>query len=116
MVGHKKIQECVIYRSVNLTINSHLCEPPSSISCFRDVTLYASVYIFEDILLSCKKGTRSSYWKWLKDHGAHDFISYLILEGEEEGFTIGLVNCNLNIDRINYFNLNYIIQRLSSLK
>ena len=101
---------------MNLTISSPLCEPPSSITCFRDVTLYASVYIFEDILLSCKKGTRSSYWQWLKNHGAHDFISYLVTEGEEEGFTIGLSGCNLNVDRISHFNLNYIITTLSSLR
>lgn len=101
---------------MNLIISSYLCEPPSSISCFRDVTLYGSTYIFEDILLSCKKGTRSSYWNWLKKHGAHDFISYLILDYEKaEGFTIGKRKCNINVDRINYTNLNYIIKCIKSL-
>lgn len=101
---------------MNLTISAFLSEPPSSISCFRDITLYGSTYIFEDILVCCKKGTRSNYWKWLKRHGAHDFISYLILEGEEEGFTIGSNNCNLNIDRINCFNISYIIESIRLLK
>ena len=101
---------------MKLIISAFLCEPPSNISCFRDVTLYGSIYVFEDILLSCKKGTRSAYWKWLKSYGAHDFISYLILDDEkEDGFTIGKKKCNLNIDRINYRNLNYIIKRIKSL-
>ena len=69
---------------MKLIISAFLCEPPSNISCFRDVTLYGKIYVFEDILLSCKKGTRSAYWEWLKSYGAHDFISYLILDEEKE--------------------------------
>ena len=102
---------------MKLIMNSLLCEPPSEICCFRDVTLYGSVYVFEDILLSCKQGTRSMYWKWLKDHGAHDFISYLIRDDETEpGFTMGERKCNINVDRIDYINLNYIIQCLGTLR
>lgn len=102
---------------MNLIIKSYLCEPPSSISCFRDVTLYGSVYIFEDILISCKKGTRTAYWNWLKRHGAHDYISYLILDHEEvEGFTIGKKKCNINVDRIIHTNLNHIIRCIKALR
>ena len=102
---------------MNLIIDSYLCEPPSEISCFRDVTLYGKTFIFEDVLLKCEKGTRSSYWKWLKRHGAHDFISQLIIDNEREhGFSITKRGGNLNIDRIDVFNLNFIISSLVSLK
>jgi hypothetical protein len=102
---------------MNLIISAPLCEPPSEISTFRDVTLYSKTFIFEDILLECEKGTRSFYWKWLKSHGAHDFVSYLICEHEKEyGFKMSPHKGNLNIDNINAFNLNFIISVLNSVR
>ena len=102
---------------MNLIIDSDLCEPPSEVTCFRDVTLYGKIFIFEDILLRCRPGTRSLYWDWLKLHGAHDFISALILDHEvESGFRISPARGNLRVDRINAFNLNSIISRINSLK
>ncbi|MDA1237339.1 MAG: hypothetical protein ACJAT2_003812 [Bacteriovoracaceae bacterium] len=102
---------------MNLIIDSSLCEPPSEISCFRDVTLYGKVFIFDDILLKCETGTRSIYWKWLKAHGAHDFISELIHGHEKEyGFTMGGKKSNLKIDRIDAFNLNFIISSINCLR
>ena len=89
----------VIYDSV-------LTEPPSSVHCFRDVTLYSNVFLNASNLLQCPKGTRSMYWKWIKKYGAHDFIEELITEKEkEDGVYIGNnkdVNCNI-LNESNYF-------------
>ena len=102
---------------MNLIINSLFSEPPSEISCFRDITLYGKTFVFDDVLIKCAKGTRSFYWKWLKNHGAHDFVSYLILEHEEEsGFYISDRGGNLNVDRITCENLNFIISSINSYK
>lgn len=102
---------------MNLIIDSGLCEPPSDVVCFRDVTLYGKIFVFEDILLRCRAGTRSLYWKWLKSHGAHDFVSDLILDHEfENGFKISPFRGDIRVDRINAFNLNLIISRIKSLK
>lgn len=102
---------------MNLIIDSSLCAPPSEVSTFRDVTLYGKIFVFEDILLECEKGTRTFYWNWLKAHGAHDFISYLICRHEgESGFKLSPQRGNLNIDNINAFNLNFIISALNSVK
>lgn len=102
---------------MNLLIEASLSEPPSEVTTFRDVTLYGKIFIFDDILLKCRDGTRSIYWNWLKMHGAHDFISELIRDHEiEPGFTIGQTSGNLNIDKITSFNLNFIISVLNSLK
>ncbi len=100
-----------------LIIESCLTEPPSEVSCFRDVTLFAKTYIFEDILLECKEGTRSMYWRWLKRYGAHDFISQLINDTEKEyGFTIKSRRGNLTTDRIVCENLGSIITRLQAVR
>lgn len=95
-----------------------MTEPPSEITCFRDVTLFAKTWVFEDILLECPKGTRKLYWDWLKSRGAHDFVSDLILEGEEsECYAIkSTAPASIVVDRINVNNLQYIISRLSSLR
>jgi hypothetical protein len=98
----------VIYDSV-------LTEPPSSVHCFRDVTLYSNVFLNASNLLQCPKGTRSMYWKWIKKYGAHDFIEELITEKEkEDGVYIGNnkdVNCNI-LNESNYF---IIINKLKHL-
>ncbi len=102
---------------MKLIIDSNLCEPPSEIYPFRDVTLYAKTYIFDDILLKCRAGTRSLYWEWLKKYGAHDFISYLIKDNEiENGFLIAPTKANINVHKISYDNLNFIISSLKCLK
>lgn len=103
---------------MNLIIESCLSEPPSEIYCFRDITLYASTYVFDDVLLECPSGTRTMYWEWLKSYGAHDFISYLIRNtDQEEGYTIKTANdANITVDRIDVGNLNDIILRLQSLR
>lgn len=103
---------------MKLIIDSYLTEPPSEISCFRDITLYAKTFVFEDIVLECIPGTRTLYWNWLKSHGAHDFVSELIRIGEKEsGYRIKTsAPANIVVDRINYHNLDYIISRFQSFK
>lgn len=102
---------------MNLIITSELSEPPSNVTCFRDVTLYAKTFVFEDVLLQCKPGTRSFYWKWLKRYGAHDFVSCLITTYEKEaGFKISSSRADLVVDKINYNNLTDIISTLVKLK
>lgn len=101
---------------MNLIIGASLSEPPSEVSCFRDITLYGKTFIFEDILLYCPYGTRSFYWKWLKNHGAHDFISDLIREHEKEtGFSINTSHSNLNVRKFTAFNLNFVLNVLQGL-
>ena len=61
-----------------------LTEPPSSIICFRDVTLFSKIFLNADNLIKCPKGTRSMYWEWIKGYGAHDFVGQLINYEEKQ--------------------------------
>lgn len=99
---------------MQLKIQSCLSEPPSEISCFRDVTLFARTWMFEDVLVVCEPGTRSMYWNWLKTHGAHDFVSELIRsDTKEPGYSIGTTpGHNIVTDRIACNNLSEIISSL----
>ena len=75
--------------------------------------MYSKIFHFEDVLLSCKSGTRSMYWQWLKKNGAHDYITYVLNEEENESGVLMHPNRgDIVIDRITAFNLNYIITKL----
>jgi len=100
-----------------LIIDSSLSAPPSKVYCFRDLTLYAKCFAFDIVLLKCESGTRTFYRDWLKNYGAFDFVDDLILNHEKEhGFTIGTTSCNINVDRICYENLNFLISSINSFK
>jgi len=90
-----------------------LTEPPSSIHCFRDVTLFSQVFLNADNLIKCPKGTRSAYWQWIKNYGAHDFVKYLMREEESQnGITVGLKDSRVKVQYINESNYGDIINIL----
>lgn len=96
--------------------DSILTEPPSSVHCFRDVTLYVQVFLNKDNVLKCPKGTRTMYWNWIKSYGAHDYIKELLTYEEDEyGIFIsnkGDIDFNI-LNEGNYGDLiNIIKQRL----
>lgn len=102
---------------MNLIIDCSFCEPPSEISCFRDITLYSKINCFDDILVTCPIGTRTAYWNWLKSYGAHDYITYLIRHHEPEtGILMHPEEGDIVIDKITCFNLNYIISVLNKFR
>jgi len=99
---------------VNLIIDGNLCEPPSSVSCFRDITFWAKIFSYEDVILCCDIGTRVFYRNWLRRNGAYDFISYIMYpeEGEDGVWLVQrdgrLRNRGVPIDKIsaeNYWNV-----------
>ena len=94
--------------------DSLLTEPPSSINCFRDVTLYVDVFLKSENLIRCPKGTRSMYWKWIKRYGAHDFIKELIAFDEhQEGLLVGKKK-NIDFAVLNEKNYGNMINLLKS--
>lgn len=98
-----------------LIFDCELTEPPSSISCFRDVTLYSKVFLDCQNLIKCPRGTKTMYWNWIKRYGAHDFVDQIILKGErQEGMTIGK-NGSVKfdvIDEYSYVNLIAILKNI----
>jgi len=93
-------------------IDAELSVPPSSVSCFRDVTLYSNCFLKADVLMECPQDDKDLYWKWLKRKGAFDFIKDIVRPHEEHGFLIKEKRGNLSIDRIIESNLNFILDRL----
>lgn len=101
---------------MRVIFDGRLSEPPSSVYCFRDATLYASCFVKADVLLECEKKMKDSYYKWLKNYGAYDFIDQIVSKNEETGFKIGIEKSSLKVDRINEFNLHIIVRVLNKFK
>ena len=93
-----------------------LSEPPSSVNCFRDATLYTSCFVKADVLLECEKNLKDSYYHWLKSYGAYDFIDEIVEVNEETGYKIGIKKASLKIDRITAHNLHIIVRSLDKFK
>ncbi len=51
---------------MNLLIDGKLTLPPSSVSCFRDVTLYSTVFANFDVLVETRNKHKDMIWHWLK--------------------------------------------------
>jgi|13_taG_2_1085334.scaffolds.fasta_scaffold00231_10 hypothetical protein len=99
-----------------LRIEAALSEPPSSISAFRDTTLYATVFRQLDVLLECEEGTRSLYWEWLKKNGAHDFVRDLIFPYEEvQTPRIARRDANIRVDSLTAESLPFVTASIKGL-
>ena len=73
--------------SRSLLINGDLINPPSSISCVRDITFIAHEYLDLDVIIECI-AEKDFYHRYLKNFGAMDYIDELTAFGEEEGMRI----------------------------
>ena len=99
---------------MNLIIAGKLLRPPSSITCVRDVTLYATVFGGFDVLLACRPFNKDRYWKQLKTTGAFDYIKDIVNHGEEYGSIISPHRpCSLEIKYITAGNLHRIVQYIN---
>jgi hypothetical protein len=96
--------------------DSQLTEPPSSVHCFRDVTLYSKTFLKNENIIRCPKGTKSFYWMWVKKYGAHDFIDAVINEEEEQqGVSVGHGK-RINISIVDEMSLPRLINYLINIK
>ena len=92
-------------------IDATLTTPPSSVACFRDVTLYCECFLHSEVVLECDKHLRDLYWRWLKSEGAFDFVKDFVNPKQEVGMLISKRG-NISVDKIIEYNLNFILHRL----
>ena len=100
-----------------IILDAELSDPPSSRTCFRDTTLYASIFVDADVLVECSPATIDFYWKWLKEGGAMDFVEQLIRFGEETGFSIRRNSGgSINLKRLDEFSLSRVVSTLNAYR
>lgn len=99
---------------MNLLLAGRLCRPPSSVHCFRDITLYAHVFTEFQVLLTCAPHNKDRNWRWLKRHGAMDYIQDIVDYDTEPGVLIGPERpCAIHLERLTEHGLNRVISHLS---
>lgn len=84
---------------MNLIFKYELLEPPSSIICFRDVTLQLYPY-FDAILIEVPENLQDPVWRWIKLYGARDYVNDLVGEGKESGVLVGSPRADFELERI----------------
>jgi len=97
---------------VHIIINAQLVNPPSSVSCFRTLTMVASVFCKHTVLLETDY-EKDPYYRFLKKFGAMDFVDDILNTGEETGlrFDIELRFAPSHIlDRIDHYNLDQCLE------
>ena len=97
---------------MRIAISAKLTDPPGSVSCFRDVTLYSKCFLNAEILLECPDSLKDLYWNFLKKRGAWDFVDDIIERKSENAFSIRRKDANLVVPYINHHNLNFILVNL----
>ena len=97
---------------MNLLISGELTAPPSEVSAFRSLTLYATVFKNLDCLVEVDRQEIDFYYKWLRDKYAYDFVKQMVYRGEEQGFRLQYGN----IKKLTYNNLNDLIFVVSMIK
>lgn len=99
---------------MNLVIDGNLSYVPSEISCFRDITLYSTIWGEFDVLVEIDREYRDHVWYHLKSHGAYDYVEAIVSVGREPGYKIGdRPGCNLKVDKITCENVSSIITCLN---
>ena len=90
---------------MNLLISGELTAPPSEVSAFRTLTLYATVFKKLDCLIEVQDGEVDFYYRWLKEKYAMDFVREFVTVGEASGFRLN----HEKIKKLTYNNLNDLI-------
>lgn len=68
-----------------LIINGHLMFPPSEVSCFRDITLYAHVFVKIPVLVQVEPEHVDTCYHYMKHTGSYDYVQDIVLPNQEHG-------------------------------
>ena len=96
-----------------VSISAHLTEPPSRVTCFRDVTLYSTCFLGNENLLECEPSCQDLYWKWLKQYGAWDFITDIVAPNYPVDISIREEGGSITVPRLGCRNLSFVISKLT---
>lgn len=97
---------------MNLLISGELTAPPSEVSAFRTLTLYATTFKKLDCLVEVQEGEIDFYYHWLRNKYAMDFVRQLVTVGEVSGFRLD----HEKIKKLTYNNLNDLIFVVSMIQ
>tara|TARA_B100002019_G_scaffold277539_1_gene277445 strand:- start:4887 stop:5201 length:315 start_codon:yes stop_codon:yes gene_type:complete len=96
----------------NLIVDAKLTEPPSEVSVFRDISLYASSFLNLSVLVQCNRQDFDVYWYWLRKNGAFDYVRDLIEPETDDGILISCLRGHIAVENLKAETLNFVIHQL----
>ena len=96
-----------------LIIRDQLVNPPTSFSCFRDLTLYAHVFLHDDVVI--ESDDPDPYYRWIKPRGGMDYVEDFVRPGSEDGVRLDVepnYPRSVLTDRIAAENLHRLIHQI----
>ena len=97
-----------------LLIDGNLVFPPSSTSCFRDITLYANVFRQAEVVVQIEERHVDTCWQYMLQHGVYDFVEDIVLPTQEHGIILGSAEpYHVKARKIWQGNLNRIVTDLT---
>src|ERR1700691_5275380 len=68
---------------MTLIIRDQLVNPPTWFSSFRDLTLYCTVFLKDDVVI--ESDDPDPYYRWMRPRGGMDFVQDFVRPGAEDG-------------------------------
>lgn len=102
---------------MTLIIRDVLVNPPTWFASFRDLTLYCSVFLNDDILI--ESDDVDPYYRWLKPRGGMDFVEDFVRPGAEDGVHLDVepnFPRSVVTDRIAPENVHRLIHQITFLR
>jgi len=101
---------------MTLIIRDSLVNPPTWFASFRDLTLYCSIFLHDDIVI--ESDSADIYYRWIKSRGGMDFVEDFVRPGAEDGVHVDIApNFPYTVvtDRIAPENMSYLIAQIRFL-
>ncbi len=98
-------------------IRDQLVNPPTWFASFRDLTLYCSVFMRDDVVIETEDA--DAYYDWIKPRGGMDFVEDFVRPGSEHGVHLDCApNYPISVitDRIAPENVHHLIAQMRQLK
>ena len=68
---------------MTLIIRDALVNPPTWFASFRDLTLYCSIFLHDEVVI--ESDDVDTYYRWIKPRGGMDFVEDFVRPGAEDG-------------------------------
>ena len=68
---------------MTLIIRDALVNPPTWFASFRDLTLYCSIFLHDEVVI--ESDDVDAYYRWIKPRGGMDFVEDFVRPGAEDG-------------------------------
>ena len=102
---------------MTLIIRDQLVNPPTWFASFRDLTLYCTIFLKDDVVIESENP--DPYYRWIKPRGGMDFVEDFVRPGTESGVHLDCEpNYPLSVitDRIAPENVHRLIADLRRLR